>query len=526
MVLVSGLETKRSKDYPPGWNGLVKTPPMGWRSWNAFGNRITDAIIREAIDSITAKNWTVDGKVISLADFGYDSVGIDEGWEGCGAGINGTQHDAKGNPTINSKFPDMDALVKYGHSKNLKMGWYQNGCACGEKVEKLINYEGDIRNLHDFGFDAVKLDGCGKQRNLTFYAELMKNTGKGYFIENCHWGRCTDSDDSSCPTTEWCPFNWYRTSGDINSGTMSWYKNLQTTTKFQDYNTPLSVPSCWAYPDMLEVGRVSGTVEWNRAHFGAWCIVSAPLILGLHMTEELLKPIIDIITNSEAVAVNQAWAGHPGMLVKTWNPPSNKKYVLALKCDSSDPTQTGWSYRKASSTVESAGLCLDATVPKQLEMKKCGGSSQQHFTYDAKSKNLKAPNGQCVDVNDWNGPVVWLYNCNGGTNQQLEFVSNGTFCDSCGDSKKKCIGTSNKSPGSNAAQLWTKKMPNKQRAILIINANADTNINATVDFAELNMTGTVSVRDIWQKKDIGRYTGQFKATVPSFDSGFYQLSPA
>lgn len=39
--------------------------------------------------------------------------------------------------------------------------------ACGEKVEKLINYEGDIRNLHDFGFDAVKLDGCGRQRNLT-----------------------------------------------------------------------------------------------------------------------------------------------------------------------------------------------------------------------------------------------------------------------------------------------------------------------------------------------------------------------
>jgi hypothetical protein len=31
---------------------------------------------------------------------------------------------------------------------------------------------------------------------------------------------------------------------------------------------------------MLEVGQVKGSIEWNRAHFGAWCIVSAPLVLG------------------------------------------------------------------------------------------------------------------------------------------------------------------------------------------------------------------------------------------------------
>ena len=34
-----------------------------------------------------------------------------------------------------------------------------------------------------------------------------------------------------------------------------------------------------AYPDMLEVGRMPNVVE-DRTHFGAWCIVSAPLILG------------------------------------------------------------------------------------------------------------------------------------------------------------------------------------------------------------------------------------------------------
>ena len=90
----------------------------------------------------------------SLLSVGYRSIGIDEGWEGCGAGVNGTQHDAAGNPTINDKFPDLGAIVKYGHFLGLDVGWYQNGCACGEKHELAINYEGDVRNLHDFGFGA------------------------------------------------------------------------------------------------------------------------------------------------------------------------------------------------------------------------------------------------------------------------------------------------------------------------------------------------------------------------------------
>ena len=44
-------------------------------------------------------------------------------------------------------------LVSYGHSKGVRMGWYLNGCACGEHVELFKNYEGDIRSLHEFGFD-------------------------------------------------------------------------------------------------------------------------------------------------------------------------------------------------------------------------------------------------------------------------------------------------------------------------------------------------------------------------------------
>jgi alpha-galactosidase len=310
--------------YKPGWNGLASKPPMGWRSWNAFGNRITQEMMLDAAEAIVSKNRTVAGhaKPVSLCDIGYCSVGVDEGWEGCGQGVDKTQHDASGIPTIDAAFPDTATMVKQIHAKGLAAGWYLNGCKCGEHVEKTINYEGDIKSLRAFDFDGVKIDGCGHQRNQTLYAELMAASGKNYTIENCHWGDCTDSDDSSCPTETWCPFNWYRSSGDINAGSESWMRNLQSTIKFQDWAKPLSQPGCWAYPDMLEVGRVAAPtpesfLSWNRAHFGAWCVTSSPLILGLDITDDAkLAPILDIIGNPDAIAVNQQWAGHPGMMVE------------------------------------------------------------------------------------------------------------------------------------------------------------------------------------------------------------------
>lgn len=138
----------------------------------------------------------------------------------------------------------------YGHNAGLKMGWYFNGCGCIEKRMPAsgwdVVYEGDIRALADMGWDGVKFDGCGRMCNMTMYASLMNNTGKAFAIENCHWGDCSTTDASSCPTRDWCPFNWYRVSGDSNNGLGTWYKNLQGTIKFQDWDEPLSQPGCWA----------------------------------------------------------------------------------------------------------------------------------------------------------------------------------------------------------------------------------------------------------------------------------------
>ena len=58
------------------------------------------------------------------------------------------------------------------------------------------------------------------------------------------------------PQEKWCPFNFFRTSGDIGSSFASTMNNLQTVIKHQPWNNSSQVrtgPGCWAYPDMLEV---------------------------------------------------------------------------------------------------------------------------------------------------------------------------------------------------------------------------------------------------------------------------------
>ena len=87
----------------------------------------------EAALALTAKNRTIEGVPgKSLLESGYASVGVDEGWEGCGLGVNHTQHAADGAPTIDTaSFPDTANMVDNIHAQGLSAGWYLNGCKCG-----------------------------------------------------------------------------------------------------------------------------------------------------------------------------------------------------------------------------------------------------------------------------------------------------------------------------------------------------------------------------------------------------------
>ena len=84
----------------------------------------------------------------------------------------------------------------------------------------------------------------------------------------------------------------------------------------------------------------AGCMVWGRAQ---WAIVSAPLVLSVDLTN---KPMLDriwpILSNKEAIAVNQHWNGSPGQLLLTdkvtvpsppqHGLPSNKMALISSDC--------------------------------------------------------------------------------------------------------------------------------------------------------------------------------------------------
>jgi alpha-galactosidase len=304
-------------------NGRAITPPLGWRSWNLFGADVNQSLITSIMDGMVSRKRMVDGVPTSLCDLGYCDVGLDDNWQACGSGVNTQFHDADGNPIVNrDRFPNLGDMTAYAHKLGLTAGWYGNNCICAEtNTSDKKYYQGDVNALINYGFDAVKLDGCGVQTDLQLFYDLINATGKAITIENCHWGSKYPFE----PNATWCPWNFYRTSGDIRAKYSSVIANLQTTIKYA--NEGLSSPGCWAYPDMLEVGCLHGpggkddpglSVEETRSHFGAWCIVSSPLTLSHDVNNDTtMDTVWPVISNKEAIHVNQAWYGHSGSPFKT-----------------------------------------------------------------------------------------------------------------------------------------------------------------------------------------------------------------
>ena len=74
---------------------------------------------------------------------------------------------------------------------------------------------GDVQATLDYGFESIKLDGCGNEKNVSYYAELFNASGQPVMIENCHNGNPTyPVRDPSTGLVD-CPMNFFRSSTDI-----------------------------------------------------------------------------------------------------------------------------------------------------------------------------------------------------------------------------------------------------------------------------------------------------------------------
>ncbi len=277
-------------------NGLARTPPMGWNSWNKFAGRVDDTGVRGMADAMAANG---------MKEAGYQYINIDDTWE---AG-----RDAHGNITTNKKFPDMKALADYVHSKDLKIGIYSspgpNTCAGYEG--SYGHEEQDARTYAAWGIDYLKYDWCGARNLYTdeemravyqMMGDALLKAGRPIVYSLCQYGRAD--------VWKWgadVGGNAWRTTGDIRD---TW--DSMTKIGFaQDELAPWAAPGHWNDPDMLEIGNGGMSDDEYRTHMSLWAILAAPLLAGNDL-RNMSTAILEILTNREVIAVNQDKAGRQG----------------------------------------------------------------------------------------------------------------------------------------------------------------------------------------------------------------------
>ncbi len=126
----------------------IKTPPMGWNTWNTFGQDINESLVMESADKMVEKGYK---------DAGYEYVVIDDCWSL-------RQRDENGCLVPDpKKFPHgMKYLADYVHSKGLKFGMYScagyHTCA---GYPSSYGYEfKDAATFASWGVDFLKYDFC------------------------------------------------------------------------------------------------------------------------------------------------------------------------------------------------------------------------------------------------------------------------------------------------------------------------------------------------------------------------------
>ena len=292
---------------------LAATPPMGWNSWNTFGEQINEDVVRGVADKMAA---------LGLKDLGYQYIVIDDHWEG--------GRDDQGQLLANpKKFPHgIKALADYVHSKGLKFGIYScaAGKTCGGEVGSYGHEADDAATFAGWGVDYLKYDYCGAPedfqeaiRRYTKMGDALKATGRPIVFSICEWG----------PRSPWL---WGR-----QAGGQLWRISFDVG---DIWDTPQNVYSCigilaaidasanleshagpggWNDPDMLVVGLGNkGNIKGggcNSAEYqtqmSMWCLLAAPLMIGCDI-RNMDADTKRILTNPEAIAVNQDTLGKQG----------------------------------------------------------------------------------------------------------------------------------------------------------------------------------------------------------------------
>lgn len=454
-------------------NGVGRTPPMGWNSWNTFGCNINETLIRQVTDAMAGNG---------MRDAGYQYVVIDDCWFN-------PNRDAAGNLQGDpSRFPSgMKALGDYIHGKGLKFGIYQSPMAetCAQYFNSWPGATGsrgheaqDARQFAAWGVDYLKYDWCSPEgtiddqvRTFAIMRDALAATGRPilYSINS------NSIHSKTGPQRNWGDVaNIWRTTEDItnawNTGQTNGYPmGIQNIV---NVNVPLAGhagPGHFNDPDMMEVGRGGMTDTEMRSHFAMWAIMASPLIAG-NDVRSMDSATRTILLNQNLIAINQDSLGLQGVQVSF----DGTQRVLAKRLANGDvavalfnqgssnatvsttaaaigKSGSSFALREAwSNTTSTTSGSISATVPGHgtVVYRVSGGSSTSP---PAEFALVGAASGRCLDIpqsNTANGtqPVVW--DCHSGANQR--WTASGQTIRVLG----KCLDVPLNATAGVKAQIW------------------------------------------------------------------------
>ncbi|WP_205411202.1 glycoside hydrolase family 27 protein [Mucilaginibacter pineti] len=328
---------------------LVATPPMGWMTWNYFGDKINEKDIKEMADAMVSSG---------MLDAGYHYLMIDDGWQG-------------GRDSKNEMIPDpvkfpsgIKALAAYVHSKGIKLGVYSDAAqlTCGGYTASLNFEEQDAKTFASWDVDYLKYDYCGApsdsitaKARYKKMADALHNSGREIVFGICEWG-------------DRKPWLWAKNAGGqlwrISADIRDKWKTDKPWTDQRELHTigagvldivdvnadlaPFAGPGGWNDLDMLVIGLngrkgpsgdLGGTgcspTEY-QSQMSLWSIMNAPLIAtnDLRTMDDATKRIL---LNKEVIAINQDPLGKQAerkVKNRDWNvfmkPLKNGDYAVAI----------------------------------------------------------------------------------------------------------------------------------------------------------------------------------------------------
>jgi len=307
----------------PKSNGLALTPPIGWSSWNNFGEDINEQLVVETIDAMIANG---------MRDAGYVFVNLDDGWQRYKG--KRSEHPLEVDP---KKFPrGMAWLANYAHERGMKLGIYSGPgqTTCAGYTGSEGHEREDAKMFASWGIDHLKYDSCCShreapktelQRIFKTMSDALMAQQRGIVLHACHcgWG----------DIWEWAAglgVNHWRIGQDISDdfnypGNREEYyfdvlDQLDRGVGLERY----SGPGHWNDYDMLIVGldgkskQLVGSGASNieyRTHFSLWAMVSSPMLVGAD-ARKLDAYSLETLTNKEIIALNQDAAGNVAQKVR------------------------------------------------------------------------------------------------------------------------------------------------------------------------------------------------------------------